>query len=331
MAAALAQALEAARERRRELARALADRAAAQVRLEGRAEARERAAAALAKLLAAGGCEGEDAFRAKAIQAQRWRALESEGARLRAAIEGKAGLSPEDAERELAKASGAEAARAEAERLGAELSARDKERVSASDERGAVRGEIERLERDGEISALRAREEALKLEIEALALAYARDRIALSMLVQARARHEAEHQPRLLQLASSRFATLTSGRYVQVRANQVDHTLFVLGADGSQWPAERLSRGTREQLYLAFRLAVIEDFGAARARLPVVVDDVLVNFDPARAAAAGDALADLAARQQVLAFTCHPHMAELLAARGACAVEIETQAPGRSR
>ena len=42
------------------------------------------------------------------------------------------------------------------------------------------------------------------------------------------------------------------------------------------------------------------------------MDDVLVNFDPARARAMAAALADFARSNQVLLFTCHPETAQTL-------------------
>ena len=40
--------------------------------------------------------------------------------------------------------------------------------------------------------------------------------------------------------------------------------------------------------------------------LPLVMDDVLVNFDPGRASAMAEAFVDFAKGRQILFFTCHP-------------------------
>ena len=50
--------------------------------------------------------------------------------------------------------------------------------------------------------------------------------------------------------------------------------------------------------------------------LPVIMDDILVNFDPERAAAACKALLELSAEQQVLLFTCHPTTMDLMRSAG---------------
>ena len=91
------------------------------------------------------------------------------------------------------------------------------------------------------------------------------------------------------------------------------------------WSAEQLSRGTREQLYLAFRLAVIQDFGETRGALPLVVDDILVNFDLERTRGTLKLLSRLSEHHQVIAFTCHPWMRECFEAEGARVVELESR------
>ena len=109
----------------------------------------------------------------------------------------------------------------------------------------------------------------------------------------------------------------------------------MMDADRREWPAEALSRGAREQLYLAFRIALVEDLGERKAALPLVLDDILVNFDPARAEAALDLLARLADTHQVLALTCHERVRDAFAQRGAGVLELsasqlsQLEGPGR--
>lgn len=67
-----------------------------------------------------------------------------------------------------------------------------------------------------------------------------------------------------------------------------------------------LSRSTAEQLYLALRFGLVEHFAAGAEPLPIVMDDILVNFDDERAARATRSIEELAKHQQVMYFTCHP-------------------------
>ena len=72
-----------------------------------------------------------------------------------------------------------------------------------------------------------------------------------------------------------------------------------------------LSRGTQEQLYLALRFGFIQQFAEQETSLPVIVDEILVNFDPLRARRAAEAFVELARTSQVLVFTCHPSLVAL--------------------
>ncbi len=81
---------------------------------------------------------------------------------------------------------------------------------------------------------------------------------------------------------------------------------------GRPLPVESLSRGTREQLFLSLRLALASSYARRGSPLPLVLDDVLVNFDADRAKAAAAVLRDFAAEgHQLLVFTCHEHIHKL--------------------
>ncbi len=88
--------------------------------------------------------------------------------------------------------------------------------------------------------------------------------------------------------------------------------LKVVRKDKKKIPLAYLSRGTQEQLYLAVRLGLIDHFAKQSGKLPLVMDDVLVNADPERAAELASILAEAASRHQIIYLTCHPHTAALL-------------------
>jgi len=68
-------------------------------------------------------------------------------------------------------------------------------------------------------------------------------------------------------------------------------------------PVEGMSEGTRDQLYLALRIAALEQHFRANGQMPVVADDLLINFDDRRAAVALRVLAELSHSTQVMVFT----------------------------
>jgi chromosome segregation protein len=76
-----------------------------------------------------------------------------------------------------------------------------------------------------------------------------------------------------------------------------------------------LSEGTRDQLYLALRLAYIEDYASRAEAPPFIGDDVFASFDLARTGHGLEALAAIGDRVQPILFTHHPHVVEQAEAR----------------
>jgi hypothetical protein len=124
--------------------------------------------------------------------------------------------------------------------------------------------------------------------------------------------YETERQPETLKVASTYLVKLTEGHYTRVWTPLGENALLVETAHGTSLPLEVLSRGTREAVFISLRLALVADFARRGAILPLVLDDVLVNFDRRRARAAARVLQDFARHgHQVLLFTCHEHIVEL--------------------
>ncbi|MGD0517044.1 MAG: AAA family ATPase [Thermoguttaceae bacterium] len=140
---------------------------------------------------------------------------------------------------------------------------------------------------------------------------------AWEILDQIRSSYESQRQPETLQEASGYLHRLTQGRYRRVWTPLGENVLRVDDAEGRPLPVENLSRGTREQLFLSLRMALAADYAKRGAALPLVLDDVLVNFDADRAAAAAAVLRDFAAAgHQLLVFTCHRHISNIFASLG---------------
>jgi uncharacterized protein YhaN len=85
----------------------------------------------------------------------------------------------------------------------------------------------------------------------------------------------------------------------------------VVCRDNSRKEVGQLSRGTAEQLYLSLRFGFIREFSKTTESLPIIMDEILVNFDPRRARATAETIIELSKEQQILFFTCHPQMAGL--------------------
>ncbi len=124
--------------------------------------------------------------------------------------------------------------------------------------------------------------------------------------------YERNRQPEVLQAASHYLERMTEGRYRRVWTPLAEQSLLVDDDAGQSLPIELLSTGAREQLFLSLRLALVSRFADTGKVIPVVLDEVLVNFDRPRAAAAAAVFAEFAAAgHQLLVFTCHEHIADL--------------------
>ena len=149
-----------------------------------------------------------------------------------------------------------------------------------------------------------------------------RDRAFLltRLVEEADRRFRDENQPELLRHAGEHLRAVTRGRYdrIQLGEEEDDQTLFLRGPDEAapRMVEGSLSQGTKEQVYLALRLAIVDRLDDEEETLPLFMDEVLVNWDAARRDRALDLLERVSQRRQVFFFTCHPAMAAELEDRG---------------
>ncbi len=92
---------------------------------------------------------------------------------------------------------------------------------------------------------------------------------------------------------------------------EVPATVLTSTLGGERVLVEGMSDGTCDQLYLALRLASLEGWLVHHEPMPFIVDDILMNFDDARAVATLKILAELSRKTQVIFFTHHQHLVDL--------------------
>ncbi len=142
-------------------------------------------------------------------------------------------------------------------------------------------------------------------------------RVASGVLRAEIERYRAANQDPLLAIASDLFRDLTLGSFAALRADIDENdkpVLLGLRPGGERVRVEGMSSGTRDQLYLALRLASLTWRARSTEPMPFIVDDILINFDEKRSQATLEALAGMVDRTQVILFTHQAHIAEL--ARG---------------
>ncbi|MCF1443242.1 AAA family ATPase [Ralstonia nicotianae] len=133
---------------------------------------------------------------------------------------------------------------------------------------------------------------------------------AAKLLSWAIERYREQNQGPLLTRAGAIFATLTLGRFAKLLVDfeSTPPRLTALRTDGKTVEVPGLSEGTRDQLYLALRLAALEVHLAKAKALPFVADDLFINFDDERSTAGLEALRELSKQTQVLFLSHHDHL-----------------------
>ena len=188
---------------------------------------------------------------------------------------------------------------------------------------GRFKREIELLENDRSGAELRFEREQQLSELTSLAEEWFALAWSVNSLEELRVEFEQSHQPPILARAKEYLSRLSGERYDNIWTPMGERTLCVDDADGTTVRIEHLSGGTREQLFLAIRFAMIEHFSNLGVELPIVLDDILVNFDEQRTRAAIEELMrQTGDNQQILFFTCHQHLAEMFRQRGVSTVML---------
>ena len=181
------------------------------------------------------------------------------------------------------------------------------------EERATIDGLLERGARESASSRLRLVESGISERIREALDTFAVTKVAVKILEEALGVYERDRQPAVIRRAQEIFSAMTEGKYTRLATPFGAFAPSVTDVDSISKTPRDLSRATAEQLFLALRLSYIENLAGAHPSLPVLMDDVLVNFDDERRRAAARVIAEFAATRQVLFFTCHPATIEVFA------------------
>jgi uncharacterized protein YhaN len=122
---------------------------------------------------------------------------------------------------------------------------------------------------------------------------------------------------RLPPAAGNYLSVITGGRYATVDVDPVRLRVRTIpaidtvsgdraaGLVPERIEPEKLSGGTRDQVYFAVRLAIVELLGG-REPQPLILDDPFVHFDLERRGRALELVGEFAGRHQVLLMSCDP-------------------------
>ena len=183
-------------------------------------------------------------------------------------------------------------------------------RDALAEKSGEIKDRLSRLADSNELSHLREKQERIRTELKELCRRWSVYTVAAHLISSARDYFEKERQPEVITRAGEFFRSITNGSYKGIVAPPGSSEIFAVTADGDRIPPEGLSRGTAEQLYLSLRFGYVTSRHGTEP-LPLLMDDILVNFDPQRAEAAAETIISLSDQLQVIFLTCHPETVDI--------------------
>ncbi|MFS1512016.1 AAA family ATPase [Chengkuizengella sp. SCS-71B] len=179
--------------------------------------------------------------------------------------------------------------------------------VELRDQKGRTSHQLEKLESDMDHAEHMLAYEGELTKVRELSNQWAIHSFALHLIKKAKAKYEQERQPEVLMKASSYFEKMTNGAFRRVMVPFGEKRMVVERGNGAQIETSFLSRGTAELLYLAMRFALAHEFGK-KVALPLIMDDIFVNFDGDRLKSTLSVLNEISNHHQLILFTCHEHI-----------------------
>ena len=221
---------------------------------------------------------------------------------------------------ELAAGQDADALPGKIAALRAELEEHVKPQMVPIAERvGQEKNELARM--NGDDAAARIAEEMQEVlaRISRMTDRYIRLKLASRVLRVEIESYRAANQDPILAIASDLFKKLTLGSFAGLRADIDENdspVLIGVRSNGLLVRVEGMSSGTRDQLYLALRLASLQLRSQSTEAMPFIVDDILINFDEERSNATLGVFAEMADRNQIIMFTHQAQIADMARSLG---------------
>lgn len=182
-----------------------------------------------------------------------------------------------------------------------------------SEEKGRLQKELELMDGSDAVARLSEESQSTLADIRSHAEHFVRVKLAARILRDQIEEYRKQNQGPLIKRASEHFAALTGDSFASLQTdfNSRDEPVLVgIRPDDARVHVEGMSAGTRDQLYLALRLASLEKYIESAGPMPFIVDDILVDFDDQRSKAALQRLSELSQKTQVILFTHHMRLVE---------------------
>ncbi|WP_117149601.1 ATP-binding protein [Paraliobacillus zengyii] len=142
----------------------------------------------------------------------------------------------------------------------------------------------------------------LKNELQEQAKQWATYQLAKEKLQETKNIYQRSFLPKVLEQTTEHFKKLTDEKYKSVFLTDQESMLQVEDVLGLRFIVTELSQGTRDQLYIALRIALSEMI-QKKQQMPFFIDDAFVHFDPNRLDKMYAIFKQLSTKQQIILFT----------------------------
>jgi uncharacterized protein YhaN len=214
------------------------------------------------------------------------------------------------------------------ERERAELEARG---VDADRRVHSLGGELRAAEE--QVADVAALDEALAATLAQIARLEAFERALVLARTTVETRKEEAHRAfarRLEQYSAGILATITDGRYAEIRLDPATLAIRVrVPETGAIEDVDRLSAGTGDQVALVVRFATARMFAEGLERPPLLLDDPFAYWDAQRIARCLPVLSHGALDGQTIVFSASTELADAAAAAGAHRIDLAEAAVAR--
>ncbi|CQR47161.1 chromosome segregation protein [Paraliobacillus sp. PM-2] len=192
----------------------------------------------------------------------------------------------------------------------------DKTRSDLEQSHGVVKQEYKDKIAGANSAAVQAAEEkeSVLANITKLTDQYVNHKLASLLLQKGIEYYREKNQSPIMSRASELFRRLTLDSFdgIIVDFDEKDQPVMMGIRNDEKIKIAGMSDGTTDQLYLALRIASIEKYVSENEPIPFIVDDILVHFDDARAKETLKILVGLSHQTQVIFFTHHERLVELM-------------------
>lgn len=152
-----------------------------------------------------------------------------------------------------------------------------------------------------EMSSLKEELEELENEYNSLQEDSQSINLAKEVLSEAYSKMKNEVTPKFTKFLSENISKITKGKYSNVKFNE-ENGLIVEMQNGDYIPAEYLSMGTIDQLYLSLRLSATREI--VEEKMPIILDEAFAFYDEERLKNILRYISDTYKDRQIIILTC---------------------------